>query len=318
VIRQDAAMPVSRFCQLIGIPRRTYHRRLARHRDGVPTAKGPWPAPAVDRIEPVAAKYAADWPAWGHRKIHALMAVDGHRASMSSVERALRRRGLLQPVDYQGERRELAKARKAAFATAPTRPNQVWQLDFSEYETTAGGIWRLAGITDYFTKYEHGWHIAPTCTGSDAIEAVRLAIAEAERLGGAPLLSLLPVNPDTGLPHRIKLVTDNGGAFKGAAFARFIASRPELLHIRTRAKCPGQNGVRERGFGSLKYEHLYRVHEQIATVEDLHCEAEAYRTVFNEIRPHEALGFHRPIEIVRDPLLHPIHKNRTEDLVPHS
>jgi putative transposase len=62
----------------------------------------------------------------------------------------------------------------------------VWQLDFSEYETTAGGIWRLAGVTNYFTKYEHGWHIAPTCTGADAIAAVRLAIAEAERLVGCP------------------------------------------------------------------------------------------------------------------------------------
>lgn len=311
-------MPVSRFATLIGIPRRTYHRRLAAARDGQGQGKGPWPAPALDRIEPVAAKYAADWPAWGHRKIHALMAVDGHSASASTVERALRRRGLLQPVDYQGERRELAKARKAAFAKAPTRPNEVWQLDFSEYETTTGGIWRLAGVTDYFTKYEHGWHIAPTCTGTDAIEAVQVAIAEAERLGGAPLASLLPRDPETGEIRRIKLVTDNGGAFKGAAFARFIASRPVLLHIRTRAKSPGQNGVRERGFGSLKYEHLYRVHEQIATVQDLYREAEAYHAVFNEIRPHEALGFHRPIEILRDPSLHPIHKNQTTDLVPET
>ena len=311
-------MPVSRFAALIGIPRRTYHRRLAAARTGAPQIRGPWPAPVVEAVEPVAAKYAADWPGWGHRKIHALMAADGIDASASTVERALRRRGLLQPVNYQGERRELAKARRAAFASPPTRPNEVWQLDFSEYETTTGGIWRLAGVTDYFTKYEHGWYIAPTCTGTDAIEAVRIAIAEAERLGGGELASLLPVNPDTGQIRRIKLVTDNGGAFKGVAFARFIASRPELLHIRTRAKSPGQNGVRERGFGSLKYEHLYRVHEQITTVEDLHREAESYRQTFNHIRPHEALGFRRPIEVVHNPSLHPIHKNHTEETVPSS
>ena len=126
------------------------------------------------------------------------------------------------------------------------------------------------------------------------------------------------MNPDTGEPHRIKLVTDNGGAFKGVAFAKYVASRPELLHIRTGAKSPGQNGVRERGFGSLKYEHLYQVHEQIATVEDLHREAEHYRGVFNHIRPHEALGKHRAIEIRTDPLPHPIHKHQTEDLVPEA
>jgi putative transposase len=302
VIRQDAAMPVSRFCQLTGIPRRTYHRWQAKARVGYPP-KGPWPAPVVDVVEPVVAKYAADWPGWGHRKIFGLMRADGHHVSVSTVQRAMRRRGLLQPIDYQGVRREHAKTRRAAFAEPPTGPNQVWQLDFSEYETTTGGIWRLAGVCDYYSKYEYGWHIAPTCTGSDAIESVKIAIAEAERLaGGIPLAEQLR-DPATGKIWRVKLVTDNGGAFKGAAFAGFIATRPELLHIRTRRKSPGQNGVRERAFGSLKYEHLYRM--EIETLQDLARECEAWRQVFNHIRPHEALNFYRPIEVHRDPSLKP-------------
>jgi putative transposase len=258
----------------------------------------------VEAVEPVVAKYAADWPAWGHRKLFGLMRADGHTVSMSSVERAMRRRGLLQPVDYTGERRELAKARKAAFADPPTGPHQVWQLDFSEYETTTGGTWRLAGCCDYYSKYEYGWHIGPTCTGADAITAVRPAIAEAEALaGGVPLLDQLPVDPGTGRPRRIKLVTDNGAAFKGHAFAAFIATRAEFVHIRTRRNSPGQNGVRERAFGSLKYEHLYRT--EIETLPDLTREADAYRQVFNHVRPHEALGFYRPIEVHRDPSLTP-------------
>jgi transposase InsO family protein len=296
-------MPVSRFCQLTGVPRRTYCRWQAKARAGAPP-KGPWPAPVVDAVEPLVAKYAADWPAWGHRKVFGLLRADGISVSVSSVERAMRRRGLLQPIDYTGERRELAKARKAAFADPPTAPHQVWQLDFSEYETTTGGTWRLAGCCDYYSKHEYGWHIAGGCTGADAIAAVRLAITEAETLaGGVPLIDQLPVDPDTGQPRRIKLVTDNGGAFKGHAFAAFLATRPEFLHIRTRRKSPGQNGVRERAFGSLKYEHLYRM--EIQTLQDLAREAEAYRQVFNHIRPHEALNLHRPIEVHRNPSLKP-------------
>jgi hypothetical protein len=65
-----------------GIPERTYWRRLARHRVGDPP-KGPWPAPRVA----VAAKYAADWPAWGHRKIAAMVRADGHQVSTSTVQR---------------------------------------------------------------------------------------------------------------------------------------------------------------------------------------------------------------------------------------
>lgn len=31
----------------------------------------------------------------------------------------------------------------AAFAVTPTGPNQVWQLDFSEFEATTGGTWPI-------------------------------------------------------------------------------------------------------------------------------------------------------------------------------
>src|SRR3954463_15562306 len=48
-------------------------------------------------------------------------------------------------ANYQRERRQLAARRKAAFAVDPTGANQVWQLDFTEFETTTGGTWRLAG-----------------------------------------------------------------------------------------------------------------------------------------------------------------------------
>ena len=105
MIRTDAGCTVSRFAELVGVPRRSYHARLARHRAG-DVAKGPWPAPQVDRIEPAVAKLAADWPAWGHRKIWAMGRYDGwDLGSPSSVHRAMARRGLLQPVRYQAERR---------------------------------------------------------------------------------------------------------------------------------------------------------------------------------------------------------------------
>ena len=62
MIRTDAGCTVSRFAELVGVRRRTYHARLARHRAG-DVAKGPWPAPQVDRIEPAVAKLAAQYPA---------------------------------------------------------------------------------------------------------------------------------------------------------------------------------------------------------------------------------------------------------------
>jgi hypothetical protein len=64
---------------------------------------GHWPAPVVDALEPLAASYAATFAAWGHRKLWALLQADGYNVSMSSVARALGRRGLLLPQRYQAE-----------------------------------------------------------------------------------------------------------------------------------------------------------------------------------------------------------------------
>jgi len=70
---------------------------------------------------------------------------DGLPVSAATVMRLLREEGLLLEANYQRERRQLAARLKAAFAVEPTGPNQVWQLDFTEFETTSGGMWRLAG-----------------------------------------------------------------------------------------------------------------------------------------------------------------------------
>jgi transposase InsO family protein len=297
VIRTEAfggkGMPTSRFVRRLGVPERTYRRWQARHRTSRPV-KGPWPAPVTETVEAYVVKHAEAHPAWGHRKIWALCRFDGHQVSPSTVERILRRRGLLQPRDHTGEVRQLAQARRAAFCEPPSGPNQVWQLDFTEVETTTGGTWRIAGCADYWAKYEFGWHLATTQNAGDAIAAVRLAITEAKALLGLDLLDAV-TDRDTGEIHTIKVVTDNGPAFKAAAFSRFIAGHPELAHIRTRKKSPNTNGVRERGFGSLKYERLYRHELDDGLVLAEH--AEAYRAEFNTTRPHEGISFNRPLDV---------------------
>ncbi len=301
MIRLEAGMPTVRFTRLLGVPERSYRRWQQRQRQGRPV-KGPWPAPAADRIEPTAIAYADRFPAWGHRKVGELMRVDGHRAPDSTVLRALRRTGRVQPLDYQAERRQLAQARRAAFVVPPSGPNQVWQLDFTEFETRQGGVWRIGGIADYWSKLELGWHVSTTANHRDAIETVEQAIAETERLAGQPAAALL-ADPVSGEIRPITIVTDNGPCFKSVRFAAYIERRPELIHIRTRRKSPGQNGVRERAFGSLKYEHLYRL--EIDDGHTLGQEVENYRQLFNQIRPHEAIGMRRPLhlhlEAINDP-----------------
>jgi transposase InsO family protein len=301
-------MPVSRFAALTGIPLRTYQRRLARLRDGVPV-KGPWPAPKVDAVEALAAKYAEQWPAWGHRKIAALMRADGHQVSTSTVERALRRRGLLLPRGFRSDRKSWAVIRRQVFHDPPTRRNRVWQTDFSEFETSTGGIWRLCGIVDYATKYCLALTITPTSRGTDAVACLQQAIRHATGLLDLDDLrqdrELVPVVDDDGVvlrtvPAPIAVVSDNGPCFRGATFlaafnnpADQIGGQPLLKHVRTRVRSPQTNGVIERFFGTLKYEHLYRA--RITDGDALAVEAAVFRQTYNRIRPHQALGDATPL-----------------------
>ena len=125
MIRIQAGMPTTRFCSLIGVPERTWRRHQARARADRPP-RGPWPRPVRERVRDAARRHALAHPAWGHRKVWAMCRHDGHRVSSATVLRLLRDEGLLLEVTYQRERRQLAARRKAAFATEPTGPNQVW------------------------------------------------------------------------------------------------------------------------------------------------------------------------------------------------
>lgn len=283
-------MPVRRFLLRLGIPASTWYHWRAWHFRGRPVRR--WPAPVVDAIESAAAEQAHRWSAWGHRKIWAMLRADGVKVSRSSVLRALARRNLLLPARYQAERRALAVARRALFVAAPTRRNRVWQTDFTEVETSQGGTWRISPVVDYAAKLALATPVSGTTGARDAIAAVKAAIREAERLMGHSLLEDC-IDPLTGEITPLTIVTDNGPAYKSTDFALFIAGRPELAHVRTRHHSPETNGVVERFNGSIKYEHLFRL--EIPDAIALADEAEAYRQLYNEVRPHESLDFATPL-----------------------
>jgi putative transposase len=288
-------MSATRFCQLAGMPERTWRRWQGRARAGE-RPKGPWPRPARAAALRLARKHALAHPAWGHRKIWAMVRHDGHVVSEATILRLLRDEGLILPGHYQRERRKLAERRKAAFAAGPAGPNQVWQLDFSEFETTTGGTWRLAGCRDYWSKYEHPFHVSPTGNQHDAIDAIELALADYEAMFGHPMAEDCGAGPETGeLLPVVTIVTDNGGPFRSFRFEAFIELHPELAHVRTRVKSPGQNGSRERGFGTLKYERLCI--DEIDDALMLAKRAEEYRIEYNQTRPHEAIAWNRPQEV---------------------
>lgn len=65
----------------------------------------------------------------------------------------------------------------------------------------------------------------------------RAALAEAEELIGHPLIDDCQVDEATGeLLPVLTIVTDNGGPFRSFTFEAFIATHPEIRHVRTRVR----------------------------------------------------------------------------------
>jgi putative transposase len=290
VIRTEGNMSVQRFCARLGIPRSTWYSWRDAHLDGRTVRR--WPAPVVDAVEEPAARHAGQWSAWGHRKIWAMLRADGISVSQSSVYRAMKRRDLLLPARYQAERREMAASRKSTFADPPQRRNRVWQTDFTRIEISSGSAWWISPVTDYIAKVILAAPVTSRIAARDAIAALNEAIENAEAMMGCSLLEDC-TDPLTGEISPLVIVTDNGPAYKSADFARFIAGRPELTHVRTRHYSPQTNGVVERFNQSLKYEHLFR--HDIADGQELVERIEEYCDIYNQIRPHEALDFKTPL-----------------------
>ena len=285
-------MTVTRFCERFGVPRSSWYRWRAVGTD----TKGPWPTPAQDQVETDAKTLAGDWDGWGHRKLAELKRVGiddvaAGQVSDSTMFRVLARNGLCLPANYTSEVRQLAGIRKETFISPPTRRNRLWQADFSEYETSAGGVWNLGGVVDYWAKVNLACEVSIRKTTKDAIVFFEAALTEVEVLLGVTWIEDL-TDPDTGQIGTLRIVTDNGSCFKSGAFAAWVASKRHIVHIRTRNKAPWTNGMIERFFEAIKYEHLYR--REIGDGLALASEVDAYRTIYNTIRPHEAITMRRP------------------------
>ncbi|MEE9177243.1 MAG: integrase core domain-containing protein [Acidimicrobiia bacterium] len=155
--------------------------------------------------------------------------------------------------------------------------------------------WSLepGGVVDYWAKVNLAREVSIRKTTKDAIVFFEAALAEVEVLLGISWVEDL-ADPDTGQIGTLRIVTDDGSCFKSARSASRVASKRHIVHIRTRNKTPWTNGMIERSFGAIKYEHLYR--REIGDGLTLAAEVDTYWTIYNTIRPHEAITMTPPLD----------------------
>jgi len=121
---------------------------------------------------------------------------------------------------------------------------------------------------DYYSRYLLSLRLTPSYCALEAIEALKEARAEAERIHG----------PLTKTPF---LVTDNGPSFLARRFAAFI--KESYAYVRIQYRTPTQIGLLERFHATLKEEEVYwRLYDNPAHARE--CLAE-FRERYNTRRP---------------------------------
>lgn len=212
---------------------------------------------------------------WGPRKIRAVYArVHSETPSESSFKRVLERAGYT-------EKRRLRPMRQAGRLHSGRRaekPNEVWTVDFKGWWYGAqGGRCEPLTIRDEFSRFVLDLRALANAKG----QTVRVAFEK--------------LFEERGLPEAIR--SDNGVPF---ASVRAVLGLTKLsawwvaLGIdleRGRPGCPQDNGGHERLHLDISRElESKRQGEEQASLDE-------WRRIFNQERPHEALGMRTPAEV---------------------
>ena len=278
---------MAELCTRYGISRKTGDKWRARFEDsGRPgladRSRAPHPCP--HRIAPeVAAVICAarrQHPSWGPAKLLAWLEPRHPVLDLPAISTAgdlLARRGLVKK-----RRRRRHYQHPGVVPPTTTQPNDLWTADFKGHFRTRDGIYCYPlTIADQHTRYLLACHGLLSTRGH----------------GVRPVFERL--FREYGLPRAIR--TDNGVPFAtcgihGLSQLNVWWLRLGIQHQRILPASPHQNGAHERMHKTLKGEAIRPPRSTLATQQRAF---NAFRHLYNEERPHAALGGRSPAVVYR-------------------
>lgn len=262
-----------RACRALGQPRSTQHYR-PRHLEK--------DKPLVKRLHELAEKY----PRYGYRRITAKLKEERWHVNRKRVQRLWRAEGLKVPRKTH-KRRHLGKGENACDRRRPEHPHHVWALDFLMDTTLSGGRLKFLTVIDEYSRTCLSIKVERRLTGHD----LRSGLERLVTLHGPPGF----IRCD----DRRKSLWDNGSEFIARATRRFLAeARVQTLFIDPGA--PWQNGYSE-SFNSRFRDELLNLEAFTSTLE-ARVLSERWRQEYNERRPHGALAYQTPQQVLNQAL----------------
>lgn len=215
---------------------------------------------------------AREKPRFGYRRLHVLLRRSGEGVNHKRVHRVYREAGL----SLRRKRRKHC-VRTGQPLRVCTAANQEWALDFAHDAVGCGRAIRVLSVVDAYTRECLALEVDTSFASRRVTRVLEEIIAE------------------RGAPQAIRC--DNGPELTSRHFLAWCIERKiELVHIQPGR--PMQNGRVESFHGKLRDECL-RV-SWFGNLFEARRKIVAWRTEYNQERPHSSLGYRTPEEFARE------------------
>jgi putative transposase len=273
-IVEQSHLPAKRTLDQLGVARRTFYRWYDRYLEGGPEAladRSSTPIRVWNRIAPEVqdqiVEMALEQTDLSPREL-AVRFTDEKRyfVSEATVYRLLKAHDLITSPAYT-----VIKAAEA-FHTQTTRPNEMWQTDFTYFKIIGWGWVYLSTVLDDYSRYIIAWKLCTTMRAEDVTDTLDMALAAS----GCDHANVL---------HRPRLLSDNGPSYIAGELAEYIEAN-RMSHVRGAPFHPQTQGKIERWHQTLKNRVLL---ENYFLPGDLEQQIEAFVEHYNHQRYHESL-----------------------------
>ncbi len=274
-IVEQSHLSARKTLEQLDIPRRTFYRWYDRYVQGGPEALADRPS-APSRI----------WNRIPESVHHQIIELALEQSDLSPRELAVRFTDEKQYFVSEASVYRLLKAHdlitspafvviRAAneFKDKTTRPNEMWQTDFTYFKIIGWGWFYLSTVLDDYSRYIIAWKLCTTMRAEDVTDTLELAL----QASGCDQASVL---------HKPRLLSDNGPSYIAEELANYIEAQ-KMSHVRGAPFHPQTQGKIERWHQTLKNRILL---ENYFLPGDLEHQIEAFVEHYNHQRYHESLN----------------------------
>lgn len=275
-------LPTRQTLKMIGIPSSTYYDWYARWEEGGVDAladRSPRPRSVWNRIPDEVREDVVDF-ALEHEDLTprelAVKYTDEkmYFLSESSVYRILSAEDLITAPAH------VVIRAADEFRDKTTRPNELWQTDFTYLKVIGWGWFYLSTILDDYSRYIIAWKLCTTMKASDVTDTLELAL-DASGCNSATVV------------HKPRLLSDNGSSYVAADLADYLEDKG-MDHVRGAPHHPQTQGKIERWHQTMKNRVLL---ENYYLPGDLERQISAFVNHYNNCRYHESLGNLTPADV---------------------